>query len=213
MVAGEPHQGALKHKDVVLRYEIRTAMAQHALMRSFYHEHYDEIVARGSELAVEVHLYRGDATNQDAVQRMPVQTSELASVLVSSEALHGWAEGTTALQLPYKRTLGALQILSEKTGENLRALILRQLRSVGWPAWVHRAQRVRRLYVERVDVLFADHDVLLAPAVPVVAPTIGCDWIEIRGRRFPSRPSMGLLTQPVSCAGLPGMAAPPLPAI
>jgi amidase/aspartyl-tRNA(Asn)/glutamyl-tRNA(Gln) amidotransferase subunit A len=75
-------------------------------------------------------------------------------------------------------------------------------------AWVHRAQRVRRLYVERVDALFADHDVLLAPAVPVVAPTLGDDWIEIRGRRFPSRPSMGLLTQPVSCAGLPVVAAP-----
>ncbi|RPH45909.1 MAG: AtzE family amidohydrolase [Burkholderiales bacterium] len=75
-------------------------------------------------------------------------------------------------------------------------------------AWVHRAQRVRRLYVERVDALFADHDVLLAPAVPVVAPTVGDDWIEIRGRRYPSRPSMGLLTQPVSCAGLPVVAAP-----
>ena len=73
---------------------------------------------------------------------------------------------------------------------------------------MHRAQRVRRLYVERVDALFAEHDVLLAPAVPVVAPTLGDDWIEIRGRRYPSRPSMGLLTQPVSCAGLPVVAAP-----
>jgi AtzE family amidohydrolase len=75
-------------------------------------------------------------------------------------------------------------------------------------AWVHRAQRVRRAYVERVDTLFADHDVLLAPAVPVVAPRIGEDWIEVRGRRLPSRPSMGLLTQPVSSAGLPVVAAP-----
>ena len=144
MLAAEPYQGALKHKDVVLRYEMRAAMAQQALMRSFYHEHYDEMVARGNEMAVEVHLYRGDATNQDAVQRMPVQTSELASVLVSSEALHGWAEGTIALQLPYKRTLGDLQILSEKTGENLRALILRQMRQVGCPTWVQRAQELQR---------------------------------------------------------------------
>jgi len=45
--------------------------------------------------------------------------------------------------------------------------------------------------------------VLLAPAVPVVAPRIGEDWIEVRGKRLPSRPSMGVLTQPVSCAGLP----------
>jgi amidase/aspartyl-tRNA(Asn)/glutamyl-tRNA(Gln) amidotransferase subunit A len=75
-------------------------------------------------------------------------------------------------------------------------------------AWVHRAHRVRRTYVERVDALFARHDVLLAPAVPVVAPAIGEDWIEVRGRRLPSRPSMGLLTQPVSAAGLPVVAAP-----
>jgi amidase/aspartyl-tRNA(Asn)/glutamyl-tRNA(Gln) amidotransferase subunit A len=75
-------------------------------------------------------------------------------------------------------------------------------------AWVHRAHRVRRRYIERVDTLFADHDILLAPVVPGVAPTIGDDWIEIRGRRFPSRPSMGLLTQPVSCAGVPVVAAP-----
>jgi 1-carboxybiuret hydrolase len=75
-------------------------------------------------------------------------------------------------------------------------------------AWVHRAQRVRRAYVARVDTLFADHDILLAPAVPCEAPHIGADWIEIRGRRFPSRPSLGLLTQPVSCAGLPVVAAP-----
>jgi AtzE family amidohydrolase len=75
-------------------------------------------------------------------------------------------------------------------------------------AWVHRAHRVRRACVERVDALFAGHDVLLAPAVPVVAPAIGEDWIEVRGRRLPSRPSMGVLTQPVSCVGLPVVAAP-----
>jgi AtzE family amidohydrolase len=75
-------------------------------------------------------------------------------------------------------------------------------------AWVHRAHRVRREYVARVDTLFQDHDILLAPAVPCEAPTIGDDWIEIRGQRHPSRASMGLLTQPVSCAGLPVVAAP-----
>ncbi|MEI7446621.1 MAG: AtzE family amidohydrolase [Burkholderiales bacterium] len=75
-------------------------------------------------------------------------------------------------------------------------------------AWVHRAHRVRRAYVERVDALFADHDVLLAPATPVTAPRIGDDWIEVRGRKLPSRASMGVLTQPVSAAGLPVAAVP-----
>ena len=75
-------------------------------------------------------------------------------------------------------------------------------------AWVHRAHRVRRACLERADALFAVNDVLLAPAVPVVAPPIGQDWIEVRGRRLASRPSMGVLTQPVSSVGLPVVAAP-----
>jgi AtzE family amidohydrolase len=75
-------------------------------------------------------------------------------------------------------------------------------------AWVHRAHRVRRRYIERVDTLFADHDILLAPTVPGVSPTIGDDWIEIRGRRLPTRASLGVLTQPVSAAGVPVVAAP-----
>lgn len=75
-------------------------------------------------------------------------------------------------------------------------------------AWVHRAHRVRRVCLERIDALFAEHDVLLAPATPVSAPAIGDDWIEVRGRRLPSRPSMGVLTQPVSCVGLPVVAVP-----
>jgi len=75
-------------------------------------------------------------------------------------------------------------------------------------AWVHRAQRVRREYVARVDALFAAFDVLLAPAAPCEAPPLGTDWIEVRGERLPARPSLGLLTQPVSCAGVPVVAVP-----
>jgi len=75
-------------------------------------------------------------------------------------------------------------------------------------AWVHTAHRVRRRCVAAVDALFGSHDVLIAPAVPCEAPAIGADWIEVGGERLPSRPSLGLLTQPVSCAGLPVVAAP-----
>jgi amidase/aspartyl-tRNA(Asn)/glutamyl-tRNA(Gln) amidotransferase subunit A len=32
--------------------------------------------------------------------------------------------------------------------------------------------------------------------------------MEIEGKRFPTRPSMGLLTQPISCIGLPVCAVP-----
>jgi len=75
-------------------------------------------------------------------------------------------------------------------------------------AWYLRAQRFRRAYRDKVNALFRDWDVLLAPATPVAAPAIGTEWLEINGQRFPCRPSMGLLTQPVSFAGCPVVTAP-----
>ena len=75
-------------------------------------------------------------------------------------------------------------------------------------AWYVRAQRFRRLYRERVNALFGQWDVLLAPATPVCAPLIGTEWLEIQGQRHPCRPAMGLLTQPISFAGCPVAVAP-----
>jgi AtzE family amidohydrolase len=75
-------------------------------------------------------------------------------------------------------------------------------------AWYLRAQRFRRLYRDRVNALFRHWDVLLAPATPVSAPVIGTEWIDINGQQQPCRPSLGLLTQPISFAGCPVVAAP-----
>jgi amidase/aspartyl-tRNA(Asn)/glutamyl-tRNA(Gln) amidotransferase subunit A len=75
-------------------------------------------------------------------------------------------------------------------------------------AWVARAQRVRRRAAETAARLFADWDVLLAPATPCAAPPIGTEWIVIDGRRVPARPNLGVLTQPLSAIGLPVCVAP-----
>jgi len=75
-------------------------------------------------------------------------------------------------------------------------------------AWVVQAQRVRRWFARQAAELFQDVDVLLAPATPCVAPAIGTEWIEINGQRLPARASLGLLTQPISCIGLPVCAVP-----
>ncbi|HZF79638.1 MAG TPA: amidase family protein, partial [Rubrivivax sp.] len=75
-------------------------------------------------------------------------------------------------------------------------------------AWVAQAQRVRRKFARQVAASFAEVDVLIAAATPCAAPTIGSDWLEINGQRLASRPSMGLLTQPVSCIGLPVCTVP-----
>ncbi len=74
--------------------------------------------------------------------------------------------------------------------------------------WYVRAQRFRRLYRDRVNALFQHWDVLLAPATPVSATVIGAEWIDINGTQHPARASMGLLTQPISFAGCPVVAAP-----
>jgi len=75
-------------------------------------------------------------------------------------------------------------------------------------AWVVQAQRVRHWFARRVARVFETVDVLLAPATPCVAPPIGTEWLEINGKRLPARPSMGLLTQPISCIGLPVVTVP-----
>ena len=75
-------------------------------------------------------------------------------------------------------------------------------------AWVARAQRVRRLYAEQVARLFERFDILLAAAQGVAATPIGAEWFELNGQRLPVRPNMGVLTQPISCIGLPVCAVP-----
>jgi AtzE family amidohydrolase len=77
--------------------------------------------------------------------------------------------------------------------------------------WYVKAQRFRRVYRARVNALFENWDVLIAPATPICAPVIGSDWIEINGNQHPCRPAMGLLTQPISFAGCPVVAAPMWP--
>ena len=74
--------------------------------------------------------------------------------------------------------------------------------------WYVRAQRFRRVYRERIAALFTQWDVLLAPATPVQATLLGAEDFELNGQRVPARPSLGLLTQPISYAGCPVVAVP-----
>jgi amidase/aspartyl-tRNA(Asn)/glutamyl-tRNA(Gln) amidotransferase subunit A len=75
-------------------------------------------------------------------------------------------------------------------------------------AWIVQAQRVRHWFARQVAASFRDVDLVLAPATPCVAPAIGTEWLQIGDKRLPARASMGLLTQPVSCIGLPVATVP-----
>jgi aspartyl-tRNA(Asn)/glutamyl-tRNA(Gln) amidotransferase subunit A len=75
-------------------------------------------------------------------------------------------------------------------------------------AWYLKAQRVRRAYYRKTMDLFQSVDVILAPATPWTAQRIGQETIVLNGKEHPVRPNTGLLTQPISCIGLPVVCAP-----
>jgi 1-carboxybiuret hydrolase len=75
-------------------------------------------------------------------------------------------------------------------------------------SWVVQAQRVRRqVYLEALE-LFGHFDLLIAAATPVSAPLIGAETFTVNGRTLPTRAGLGVLTQPISCIGLPACTAP-----
>jgi AtzE family amidohydrolase len=74
--------------------------------------------------------------------------------------------------------------------------------------WVLHAQRLRAMFRAQAAALFADWDILVAPATPTAATLIGQEMLEADGATMPLRPNMGVYTQPISCIGLPVLAVP-----
>jgi 1-carboxybiuret hydrolase len=80
---------------------------------------------------------------------------------------------------------------------------------------ITKAQKFRRWYREQVLRLFKNLDVILAPATPCTAPSIGQQTFVLDGVELPVRANLGIYTQPISFIGLPVVAVPvalePLP--
>jgi aspartyl-tRNA(Asn)/glutamyl-tRNA(Gln) amidotransferase subunit A len=80
---------------------------------------------------------------------------------------------------------------------------------------VSKAHRFRRWYRDEMLKLFADIDVILAPATPCTAPSIGQQTFMFGDQELPVRANLGIYTQPISFVGLPVVAVPlplsPLP--
>jgi 1-carboxybiuret hydrolase len=78
-------------------------------------------------------------------------------------------------------------------------------------SWVVQAQRIRQqVYLEAME-LFESFDLLLAAAAPVVAPRVGQEMLQINDRSIPTKAGLGVLTQPISCIGLPVCTVPVWP--
>ncbi|MFW0697050.1 AtzE family amidohydrolase [Pantoea sp. R13S299] len=102
--------------------------------------------------------------------------------------------------------LPALRQMPEQFEPNSRERLLAGAMMPG--AWYVQAQRFRRYFQQQVLPLFDRFDVLIAPATPCSAITIGQQALTIQGESLPAKASMGMLTQPISFLGLPVCTVP-----
>ncbi len=69
-------------------------------------------------------------------------------------------------------------------------------------------QRARRALAEEARPLFDRFDLLASPEMPIVAPRIGEDPVDVGGRELPYRLSLIPFNSPWSCLGLPTASVP-----
>jgi aspartyl-tRNA(Asn)/glutamyl-tRNA(Gln) amidotransferase subunit A len=74
--------------------------------------------------------------------------------------------------------------------------------------WYVRAQRFRSLFRAIVREVLETYDVLLAPATPWPATTVGQATIALDGIVTEVRSNVGVFTQPITLAGVPVVAVP-----
>ena len=99
---------------------------------------------QGTCLETRTFCYRGDATNQEAIDKQKIHLSEVCSVHVSLEALHAAAleDGAfepDAFEASYHRAVCDTRPVVYGTGTELYNIILKELRSVGCPDWFSEA--------------------------------------------------------------------------
>jgi aspartyl-tRNA(Asn)/glutamyl-tRNA(Gln) amidotransferase subunit A len=106
----------------------------------------------------------------------------------------------TAAHLPWMRARLA------DYGADVRARLLAGLvlPATAYPTGL----RGRRWLAEQVRPLFDRFDLLAAPAMPIVAPRIGEDPVELAGERIPYRLALIPFNSPWSCLGLPAASVP-----
>ncbi len=69
-------------------------------------------------------------------------------------------------------------------------------------------QRARRALAEEARSLFERFDLLASPEMPIVAPRIGEDPVEVAGQTIPYRLSLIPFNSPWSCLGVPSASVP-----
>ena len=71
-----------------------------------------------------------------------------------------------------------------------------------------KSQRGRSVYNQKMNELFETYDILLAPTVPIGAPPIADNSIDVNGNQELVGPLMARLTRPQNITGLPTISVP-----
>ena len=102
--------------------------------------------------------------------------------------------------------LGWLRTRLEDYGADVR---VRLLAGLLLPSTAHvTGQRARRWYCDRLQRLFDRFDLLAAPEMPIVAPRIGEQTVEVNARSVPYRLCLMPFNSPWALAGLPTLSVP-----
>jgi AtzE family amidohydrolase len=178
--------------------------------------------SRPTEKTVQ-HLLEGTSGLRIAVADGYFRGSALPEALAAVDTVAAALHATRKVELPEAhRARAAAFVITSAEGANLHFADLktrpqdfdvatrdRFLAGAMIPAaWVLQAQRFRRWYRDRVRTLFEDVDLILAPTTPCPAPKIGQATMVLGGVEMPTRPNLGLFTQPISFIGLPVLSVP-----
>lgn len=168
-------------------------------------------------------LKAGIAGMRIAVAGDYFQKSAMPDALAAVELVAKALRVRTTVTLPEAaRARAAAFLITASEGANLHLARLRSRAADFDPAtrdrllagalapaqWYLQAQRFRRWYRDRVLALFREVDVILAPATPCSAPSLGQQTMVLGGVEMPVRPNLGIFTQPISFIGLPVVAVP-----
>ena len=155
------------------------------------------------------------------LDRAEPRVAEATRVGVATLATLGaTVEPVEVPMLAESSTIKQLQMLPEATnvhlewmrtrlgdyGADVRA---RLLAGLFLPATAYvTGMRARRMYCDTVSRLFERFDLLVAPAMPVVAPRIGEHEVDLDGERVAYRLALMPFNSPWSLAGLPVLSVP-----